>query len=171
MSSSQPNEDSATYPDDPSDEESNRNMLELKMDSLFRTLEPFIHKLDQHVIAVRTSQELLNQELNSMLTLLHQIQNLDSSVAPTSRSVSSLSIHSVPDSEVASVSSIPRGRISADISVDLEDKSRRLLGLKRRLTLVHSILSTVNSRVKKLLLAHNSRLAGSTSLDQYRSTS
>lgn len=122
-------------------------MLEQKMNGLFKTLEPFVHKLDEHVIAVRTSQELLNQEIIHLLQVLHQIK-LQESIPGVS----------------ADLSTAARHRTSGDISADLEEKSRRLLGLKRRLTLVHSILQTVNSRTKKLLLAHNSRISPNVSL-------
>lgn len=123
-------------------------MLEQKMNGLFKTLEPFVHKLDEHVIAVRTSQELLNQELNHLLQVLHQIKLQES----------------IPGVSADFSAAAARHRTSGDISADLEEKSRRLLGLKRRLTLVHSILQTVNSRTKKLLLAHNSRISTNASL-------
>lgn len=124
-------------------------LLDQKLTGLFKTLEPFVHKLDEHVISVRTSQELLNQQLNALLVVLHQIKLQES----------------IPNSGLTpSVggAAAARLRTSADISADLEEKSRRLLGLKRRLTLVHSILQTVNSRSKKLLLAHNSRIPSTT---------
>ncbi len=121
------------------------------MNGLLKTLEPFVHQLDEHVIAVRTSQELLNQELNHLLQVLHQIKLQESIPGGADITASS--------SSSASSSTAARHRTSGDISADLEEKSRRLLGLKRRLTLVHSILQTVNSRTKKLLLAHNSRIS------------
>lgn len=36
----------------------------------------------------------------------------------------------------------------------LEEKSKKLLSLKRRLTLVHTILQTCNERTKKLCASH-----------------
>jgi len=36
----------------------------------------------------------------------------------------------------------------------LEDKSKKLLALKRRLTLVHTIVQTCNERTKKLISSH-----------------
>lgn len=126
-------------------------VLEQKMNGLLKTLEPFVHQLDEHVTSVRTSQELLNQELNHLLQVLHQIKLQESIPGGADITASS--------SSSASSSTAARHRTSGDISADLEEKSRRLLGLKRRLTLVHSILQTVNSRTKKLLLAHNSRIS------------
>lgn len=126
-------------------------VLEQKMNGLLKTLEPFVHQLDEHVTSVRTSQELLNQELNHLLQVLHQIKLQES--IPGGADITAASSSSSASSTAA------RHRTSGDISADLEEKSRRLLGLKRRLTLVHSILQTVNSRTKKLLLAHNSRIS------------
>ena len=71
--------------DQPQSDSFNRKLLEQKMNGLFRTLEPFVHKLDEHVIAVRTSQELLNQELNLLLQSLHQIK-LQQSIPSASQS-------------------------------------------------------------------------------------
>lgn len=134
------------------------------MNGLLKTLEPFVHQLDEHVIAVRTSQELLNQELNHLLQVLHQIKLQES--IPGGADITAASSGSSASSSTAA-----RHRTSGDISADLEEKSRRLLGLKRRLTLVHSILQTVNSRTKKLLLAHNSRISTTSNSSLQRSSS
>lgn len=44
-----------------------------------------------------------------------------------------------------------------DLTLVLEDKSKRLLALKRRLTLVHTIVQNVNERCRKLILAHQNQ--------------
>lgn len=137
-------------------------IMSSKLDHLFSILEPFVHQLDEHVVAVANSQELLNQQLEAMLAALSALRAHDLPI-----SMSTLSINS---SCSFNSSTIPAGRISNDITIDIEDKSRRLLGLKRRLTLVHSILSTVNSRVKKMLLAHNSRINWASSAAGSRDT-
>lgn len=116
------------------------------MNNFFKTLEPFVHQVDEHVIAVRTSQQLLNQQLNLLLHTINQIKD----------DQQSFGVDTVNSNVIYAKS--PAMATGADMWANLEDQSRRLLGLKRRLTLVHSILQTVNSRTKKLLLAHNSRV-------------
>ena len=111
-----------------------KNILELQ-----NTLRPFILKLDESLASTRISQQNLNQELDHLMGVLEMIRQAEK--------------FDTLEDEVRA-----RYRLTGDIAADIELKSRQLLGLKRRLTLVHSILQTVNSRVKKLLLSHNSRI-------------
>lgn len=106
---------------------------------LISMMKPFIFKLDESVAATKQSQESLNKELDELLMVLEKI-----------RSVETLT-------ELDEETKI-KYKLSGDIATDIEHKSRQLLGLKRRLTLVHSILQTINSRTKKLLLTHSSRI-------------
>lgn len=129
-----------------SDSEFSRLLTEDKINNFFKTLEPFVHQVDEHVIAVRTSQQLLNQQLNQLLHVINQIKDEQQQQ------------QQLMGGDPNIIYAKSQALIGGDIWANLEDQSRRLLGLKRRLTLVHSILQTVNSRTKKLLLAHNSRI-------------
>ncbi|OTF82447.1 hypothetical protein BLA29_014060, partial [Euroglyphus maynei] len=108
-------------------------------------------------------QQQLNDELSRLLSILDRIKHYPNSTSDDDDDDQGKS----DDKQNANNQSVfiyPKRMFTSgrngddDLSIDIEEKSRRLLGLKRRLTLVHSILQTVNSRVKKLLLAHDSRV-------------
>nr|XP_027203163.1 uncharacterized protein LOC113797048 [Dermatophagoides pteronyssinus] len=155
-----------------SQNETNRNddpkpekIIEQNMNELFSTLQPFILKLDEQIMAVKQSQQLLNDELSCLLSILDQIksnssgndnnQNGDDDRKKSNNDNQSVFIYPKRMFQSGNDGNIGDGD---DLSIDIETKSRRLLGLKRRLTLINSILQTVNSRVKKLLLSYDSRI-------------
>ncbi|XP_027203163.2 uncharacterized protein LOC113797048 [Dermatophagoides pteronyssinus] len=157
-----------------SQNETNRNddpkpekIIEQNMNELFSTLQPFILKLDEQIMAVKQSQQLLNDELSCLLSILDQIKSNSSS---NDNNQNDDDDRKKSNNDNQSVFIYPKRMFQSggndggnigdgdDLSIDIETKSRRLLGLKRRLTLINSILQTVNSRVKKLLLSYDSRI-------------
>lgn len=140
---------------------SGRMLIESNMNLLFETMKTSVQKLDKQVISVQVSQQYLYDELCQLLTLLNKIKQYPCDRFPVSENETKNLESPSGTNNNKSVFVYPKQMYPAsisDISIDIEEKSRRLLGLKRRLTLVYSILQTVNSRVKKLLLAHDSRM-------------
>ena len=165
---------------DPSEPIKPEIIIEKNMNQLFCTLQPFIMKLDEQVMSVRLSQQQLNDELSRLLSILDQIKQypnnstnvnndddddadnqLDTTkqddISATQQQQQQQAVFIYPK-RMFTTTSTGGHNCDDDLAIDIEEKSRRLLGLKRRLTLIHSILQTVNSRVKKLLLAHDSRV-------------
>lgn len=132
-----------------------KRMREKKFNNLFQITKTFVGDLDQRVTSVMSSQRILQQSLDELISLLNQM-----SVPFTKKMNMRQNIHS-EDDLVVYHNAIFTSNCN-EISIDLEEKSRHLLALKRRLTLVHSILQTVNSRIKKILLSQNSRVNSKT---------
>ncbi|KPM05536.1 hypothetical protein QR98_0040010 [Sarcoptes scabiei] len=113
-------------------------MREKKFNNLFQITKTFVGDLDQRVTSVMSSQRILQQSLDELISLLNQM-----SVPFTKKMNMRQNIHS-EDDLVVYHNAIFTSNCN-EISIDLEEKSRHLLALKRRLTLVHSILQTVNT--------------------------
>ena len=77
------------------------------------------------------------------------VQSLDQSIDSCLSHQTQLSAQL--DSLVSALNAI---KSSPDLSAVIEDKTKRLVALKRRLTLIHTIVQNANDRTRKLIASH-----------------
>lgn len=99
------------------------------------------------------SESLPKDETNRLTALFGPVlQNLNQSVQDAASS--QVLLRQELDQVLVAVKELKELSDDDVMATVLEEKSKKLLSLKRRLTLVHTILQTCNERTKKLCVSH-----------------